>query len=164
MTLAFNCQAPELSPKENDERYQFKKWCNVTGVNGTSVDAIRDANTGFFDHAMGLVIDGAMSCDAQSIACNDVDFDHSAIAKVKAYAVWYRAGVFLINSILSTNNINRFSLLDREALYGKRNSYTKEYNNRLVWLTNPDVDEVKTFLLQTGCLECIKKMRISSAL
>lgn len=164
MTLNFNCSVPVLTPKENDARYQFKKWCNVTGVSGSTVDAIRDANTGFTDHAMGLVIDGVMSCNAQSIACNDADFDHSSIAKVMAYAVWYRAGVFLINSILSSTNINRFTMLDREPLYGKRNHYTSEYNNRLVWLTNPDVDEVKTFLLQTGCLECVKKMKLSSML
>lgn len=162
--LDFNCMAPVIDNKENDARYQFKKWGNVTGVSGTGVDAIRDANTGFSDHAMGLIIDSDMSCDAQSIACNDADFDHNAIAKVMAYAVWYRAGVFLINSILSSTNINRFTMLDREPLYGKRANYAKEYDNRLVWLTNPDIDEVKTFLLQTGCLECIRRMKMGSLL
>jgi len=164
MTLNFSCPVPILTPKENDAKYQFKKWCNVTGVNGSNVESIIDSNSGFTDHAMGLVVDGVMGCNAQSIACNDADFDHSNIAKVMAYAVWYRAGVFLINSILSSTNINRFTMLDREPLYGKRNHYSSEYNNRLMWLANPDVDEVKTFLLQTGCLECVKKMRISSML
>lgn len=162
-TLNFNCAMP-ASHNLRDTEYQFTNWCNVTGVNGTDVDTIRESTTGFTDHAMGLVIDGSMSCNAQSIACNDTDFMYSAIPKVMAYAIWYRAGVFLINSILSSTNINRYVMLDREALYGKRNSYTKEYNNRLLWLTNPEVDEVKTFLLQTGCLECMKRFAVKSML
>jgi hypothetical protein len=164
MSLTFNCLAPILAPNENNGAYTFKKWCNVTGVTGSTVDAIREANAGFNDNAMGLVIDSVMQCDAQSMACNETEFDRNAIAKVMAYAVWYRAGVFLINAILSSTNINRFTMLDREPLYGKRAHYGKEYDNRLFWLTNPDVDEVKTHLLQTGCLECIRRMKMGSML
>lgn len=161
--LNFNCYKPVLM-NINDARYMFHRWCNVTGVNGASVDAIRDSSSSFNNHAMGLLVDGEMKCDTQGIACNDTDYNYSAIAKVKAYAIWYRAGAFLANAILSSQNINRFTMLDREALYGKRNNYLKEYSNRLEWLTNPQVDEVKTALLQSGCVECIQRMAFKSML
>jgi hypothetical protein len=163
-TLGFGCEVPAVQANTNDARMQFTKWCNITGVTGSSVDAIKEATTGFFDHAMGLVIDSQMSCENQSIPCNDTDFEHSDIAKVMAYAVWYRAGMYLCDAILSSSNINRFTMLDRERLYAKKNSYKREYGDRIAWLTNPEVEQVKNFLLQTGCLECVKRMAFRSNL
>jgi hypothetical protein len=161
--LYFNCQVPQLK-SIGDARYQFHQWCNVTGINGSSVDSLKQQSVGFINHAMGLIVDGEMKCDTQAIACNDTDYTHSAIAKVKAFAIWYRAGAYLANAILSSQNVNRFTMLDREALYGKRNSYLKEYANRIEWLTDPDVDEVKGALLASGCVECMKRMFIGSML
>ena len=163
-TLGFGCDTPYPHNYTNDARLMFANWCNVTGVTGTGVDAIRDATTGFTDHAMGLVIDGGMSCQLNSIACNDTDFATSDIAIVKAYAIWYKAGWILADLILATNNINRYTLQSREWLYERKSAYKREYEQRIAWLTNPDVPQVKTELLQTGCLECIRRMGMVSTL
>lgn len=163
-SLDFNSNYPVDLKLTNDARLQFTKWCNVTGVTGATVESIIESTTGFVDNAMGLVIDGAMSCQNNSIPCNDIEYEHSDIAKVMAYAIWYRAGMSLCDSILSSSNINRYTMLDRERLYTKKNGYKREYENRISWLVNPENEQVKQFLLQTGCLECIKNIQFISML
>lgn len=156
--IYFNCNSPQIDMKMNDARLQFVQWCNVTGINGSTIESLKAANASFVDCAMGIFTDGEMKCNSQGIACNDTDYEYSNVAKVKAYATWYRSGAFLINMILSTQQVNRYTMLDREALYGKRNHYIKEYGERIEWLTNPDVSEVKEDILQSGCMECLQRM------
>ncbi len=162
--LGFGYDIPHAHKPTNDARLMFANWCNVTGVSGSSVDVIKNANTGFNDRGMGLVIDGSMSCQLNSIACNETDFMGSDIARVMAYAVWYKAGWIMADLILSSSNINRFTLQNREWYYERKSAYKREYEQRLVWLSDPTVDLVKNFLLQTGCLECIKKMGMITTL
>lgn len=157
-TLSFSCSNPAFKNVNNDARFNYANWCEVTGVNGADIDTIRDATPSFNNNAMGLVVDGELRCNMRAIACNDLDFENGVIPKVIAYAVWYRACAYLAEAILSTGQLSRYTMLDRERLYGKRNEYRKAYNDRLDWLTNPDVDEVKTFLLDSGCVICDQRM------
>ncbi len=162
--LYFNCLEPQLQLNISDMRYQFAKWCNVTGVTGADIDTLKGQNIAFTNCAYGLLVDSEMKCDSLSYACNDADFKHSQISLVMAYAIWFRAGVFLCDYILSSAQINRYTMLDRERLYAKKNSYMREYKDRITWLANPDVDIVKRFLLDTGCVVCNSRMSMGSML
>lgn len=150
--ISFCCTKPNFNLSMNDERFTWNQWAEVTGVKGASIDAIRDADSTFTDLAYGLLIDGEMKCNMKDISCNDLDFDNSEIALVTAYAIRYRAGQFLIDNILASGNINRYTMLDRERMYGKKNSYAKEYATRIDWLTE-NID-----WRSTGCLSCIERM------
>lgn len=163
-SISFNCVNPAFGNPNADQRYDFLKWSNVTGVTGASVSDIKNGSNVYNNHAMGLALDASMRCNVRSIACNDLDYVNGTIGMVIAHTIRFRAGVYLCNAILSSNNINRYTMLDREALYGKRNHYTKEYNNRLEWLSNPDVSDVRQFLTNTGCYMCSSRMKVISIL
>lgn len=162
--LNYSLYNPILQLSISDQRYAFARWCNVTGLTYDSIAEFKRYPSGFANHAMGLIMDSEIRCDYRGIACNDDDFKHSDIMTVMAYATYYRAGAYLVDAILSSTNINRYTMLDRERLYGKKSSYLKEYRDRLQWLVNPDVESVKNFLLQTGCVECLTRMSMGSTL
>lgn len=157
-TLTFSCLRPTFRNAQRDARYSYADWCEVTGVNGADIDTIKGANPSFNDAAMGLIVDADIRCNMRGIACNDLDFSNGVIPMVIANAIWYRAGAYLAEKIISTGQLNRYTMLDRERLYGKRNQYAKAYNDRIEWLTNPEIQEVKQHLLNTGCLVCEQSM------
>ncbi len=150
--ISFSCHNPQFNLALNDERFMWNQWANITGVQGTSTDAIIAANTGLTDKAYGILIDGEMKCNMKDITCNDVDYDNSENALAMAWAIRYRAGQFLVDNILSSANINRYTMLDRERLYGKRSNYAKEYGIRIEFLAE-NID-----WQNTGCLSCNQRM------
>lgn len=162
--LNYSCIEPLFDQSMNDYRYLYARWCNVTGAFGASVDAIQALNASFNNAAQGMLVDADMRCDIRGIACKDLNYRYSDIAMVKAYTVYYRAGVNLCESILSSSEINRYTMLDRDRLAIKRNQFAKEYNNRIDWLTDPDNDLIKTSFAQDGCLSCLKRMNFGSVL
>lgn len=146
--ISFSCNSPVFDQTLTDERFTWNHWANITGVTGTTTDAIIAANAGFNDRAYGILIDGEIKCNMKDIACNDLDFDNSEVALVMAHALRYRAGQLLVDNILASGNINRYTMLDRERLYGQRSRYAKEYTSRIEWLKeNMDWQG-------TGCLTC----------
>jgi hypothetical protein len=65
-----------------------------------------------------------------------------------AAAIQYRAASFVIDNILASGNINRYTMTDRERLMGKKNTYTKEYLDRLEWVAQ------KINIEANDCLVC----------
>lgn len=88
--------------------------------------------------AYGIVLNTYITCDdILTWLCKDMglyltDGWYRVVAKTyQAYAI--RA---VIGSILTSSQINRYVLLERETLYGKRNMLTKMIGERLEWLAN----------------------------
>ena len=158
LLVGYNHSAPSFFYNSSDSRYTWYKWLNVTGITGDSIDAIKDKVFGFNNVAYGIVLDGEVKCSMMDIACNDTDYQRSGVAIAMAWAIRYRAGEFLCNAILSSGQLNRYTMLEREALYGKRNQYRKEYSDRLDWI----VENMNW--ADSGCMECNPKMRRGSLL
>ena len=88
--------------------------------------------------AYGMVLNTYITCDnLTAFLCADMDLFltdgwYRTVAKTyQAYVI--RA---VIGSILSSSQINRYTLLEKEFLYGKRNHLTKMISDRLEWLAN----------------------------
>ena len=127
----------------------YKSWTSVHGVRGSDTSSL--LNFGTSKELNGLVLDGSFTCDKTRLICSDnypLDFEHDERAMNMAYAVRFKAGQMLVQSILDSSNINRYTLLGREALYGKRNSYEKKYNDWISWLCE------NTEITNTDCLIC----------
>lgn len=127
----------------------FKNWMLVNGIRGHV--GTHYANFQTTKEMQGLVIDGSFTCETSRLICSDeypLDFTNDDRAMQMAYAVRFKAGQMLVQSILDSPNINRFTLLGREALYGKRNSYEKKYNDWISYLCE------NTEITNTDCLVC----------
>ena len=58
-----------------------------------------------------------------------------AIAVTMAHAVRFKAGYLLIEEVLKSPDVNRFTTMDRTYLWGKRNHFDKDNMNRIAYLT-----------------------------
>lgn len=128
-----------IKPKDN------KVSCNCVG--GTGYDNFISVKGGetddleFFpqatdyNHTKGLIIDVSIKCETKNIICNEYDREN-AIAVTLSYMVLYKAGEMLIEAVLASNEVTRFTMMNREYLWGKRNHFRKEYNDRVEYLSS----------------------------
>lgn len=127
----------EITPKNN------KTTCNCTGgnaydsyvtLNGGETDDLNALTaTDGFSH--GFSIDAEIKCETGNVVCREFDASNE-VAVVSAWAVLYKAGELLNEYILNSPEINRFTLLNREYLWGKRNHFRKEYEARVSYLAS----------------------------
>ena len=133
-----------FEPKNNkvdcgcSRKNAWENWALIEGVTG---DDILDRETWQRDNfANGLVIDLQFNCNTAELICGGedepLDFMNDAQAMVMAYAIRFKAGEILIEDILSSGNINRYTMLAKERLWGKRNHYVKEYTQRIAYLAS----------------------------
>lgn len=112
----------------------WNNWLQVYGIRGNGNDFKNFSRTSELN---GLIIDAEFMCNAGRAICSDeypLDFENSGRAMQIAYAIRFKAGAILIDNILSSPEINRYTMLDREALYGKRNHYRSKYEQWIQYL------------------------------
>ena len=112
----------------------WANWLTVTGIKGNGTDYASYRNTAEIN---GLVLDAELTCNGSRVICSDeypLDFENNGKARQMAYAVRFKAGALLIDDILSSPQINRYTMMDREALYGKRNHYRAKYEEWIKYL------------------------------
>jgi hypothetical protein len=89
---------------------------------------------GFPSSAGGVILEGAITCDPLSIIQRGYN-TNANIALVLAFALQYKAAELLLEAVLASGEINRFTMISREHLWGKRDHYRLEYTTRLDYLT-----------------------------
>lgn len=144
------------SPRWNWKVEETKRWKNFVMVGGMSVATPQDAfkNVACSNTGYGLLLDMQISCNSNQFICDGYDYEGNASSQAISYAIWYKAGSILIDRILASGNIDRYTMLDRERLYGMRNHYSKEYWNRVGWLAeNMNVQD-------SGCYVCKSTMQV----
>lgn len=123
-------------------RYNWLEWMVVSGTTGNSL-TLRETDWHHNNLGYGLMIDAEFICNANEIICADaLDYTNDELAMVQAYGLRYAQAERLVDKILSSTKLNRFTMLDREALYGKRSHFKKEMDTRAKYvaheLTKPD--------------------------
>ncbi len=117
------------------EKYRWSEFIMLTGTTGDDITLAGRLAWSTTQYLQGLILDASFTCKVQDLICVDeIDFTTNEIAASMAGAIQYRAASFLIDNILASGNINRFTMTDRERLMGKKNTYTKEYLDRLEWI------------------------------
>lgn len=128
---------------------QYKKYMNVGGFEGDSVDTVLD-NCGYScnGNANGLVLDGYMTCDNLQWLCELEELNGYDIRDVLARSIQYKATVLLAQHILDSTEINYWTTLNREALYGKRNHAKTRFDALMDWIAQ----NLPSYA--TGCYTC----------
>lgn len=105
-------------------------------LEGGEVEDDQMLSTGSKDvYSHGIVLDVDVRCVPGNLICREYDREN-AIAVTMAYATMYKAGELLIESVMSSNEINRYTMMNREYLWGKRNHFRKEYETRIQYLAS----------------------------
>lgn len=132
--------APGVQPKDtgincstcNGGIQPFSDYVNARGVQLNNTTTLNDKITDAFSH--GLIMDVEIRCDSEQLICREYKAD-DAVAIVLSYCVYFKAGELLIEEVLKQPDVNRYTMMDKERLWGKRNHYRAEYEWRLTYLS-----------------------------
>lgn len=134
-------------------KYNWFDWAIMKGTRGNLLTQ-REQQWLITEEMHGLVIDADFICKNEDIICKDLlDYDNDELSMVQAYCTRYKAAEILIELILSSPKPNRFTLLDRERLWGKRNHYRKEYDGRIEYIGDQLTEQNRINLI-SDCLAC----------
>lgn len=134
-----------------------KLSCNCTGGNGWDgyvtlkggeSDSLSLQNVNTNDgYSHGLSVNVQITCKTGLLVCREYNAKNK-IAVASAYAILYKANEILNEKILQSPEINRFTLMKRDYLWGKRNHFRAKYDEYLNWLSY-EID-----VKQSGCFIC----------
>lgn len=128
----------------------FGDYVTVSGGEAAVLIDMDTAKT--VNKAYGIVLDVEIRCISSNFVCREYN-DKNALAIVAKWAVAYKANEILIERILSSPEVNRYTLMNREHLYGKRNHFRAEYQNRVQYiLDNVDVSKTDCFICKQSGL------------
>lgn len=114
---------------------------------GVQMDEVNTFNTAVSDkYAHGLSLDVNIKCNSEQLFCREYD-ETEAISVVMSNAVWFKAGELLIEDIQKSTEINRFTTMSKEYLWGKRNHFRSSYEGKILWITeNINVSDSNCFV------------------
>lgn len=131
--------------RKGQELREIKKYTTVYGIQGDDLTKLEDWNRS--DSANGFVLDIELKCDDENLVCLNYD-EQTNFTRTTKEAIMYKAGSLFIQQVLDNPNIERLMLVEREHLYGKRNSFEKSYGERIEWLamegTNYELNDCYT--------------------
>lgn len=110
----------------------FAKHISVGGGETELFSGLSSTNTDIYTH--GFSLDVQIKCETGTLICKEYN-ENDSVALVTAFAILYKAGELLIENILNTGEVNRFTMLRNEHLWGKRNHFRKEYFTRIEYLS-----------------------------
>lgn len=127
-----------------DETFSITTWSSE------DEDKFEHPNQKHTSEAKGLYLGIQLQCNPSNFLCRTYNNDY-AFNKVAAWSILYKAAELIVQSVLDSKEINRTTMMSREQLYGKRNNFRKEYNDRIVYL------ESITEAGESDCYECRNK-------
>lgn len=111
----------------------MKEYILPTGVYSNDLSNLFALSSDRFGN--GLMFNASISCKSDLLLCSAIN-NEPEIAIVAAYAAMYKAGEKLVTKILESNDVSRYTMMNREHLYGKRNHFKKEYNIRIDFIAS----------------------------
>lgn len=104
-------------------------WNDYVSFAGSLKDEIGEPSIVTSSVPFGISLDAFMSCDGLEWFCNVKEVGEYTSISVAGRAIQARAASYATSFILNTKNINFFTLLSSENLYGKRNFLDKTFQD-----------------------------------
>lgn len=132
-------------------------WNNnlmIGGIKGDTWTELDEAS-GISNQNNGIILNLTMNCNYESLICQNTDYENGGLPMAIAKSIQLKSGALLCDYILSSGQINRYTMIDRERILQKKAEYIKDYQNRILWLSqNIEIDS-------NGCYLCDVKMKYS---
>ena len=132
-----------------------ERWAEFVMARGMQGNDIADRRS--WAHTVesnGLAIGAVFGCRNEEVICKDtMDYTGNAYAMVLAYAILFKAAEKLVEKILATSKLNRYTLLDKERLWGKRNHYRAQHDSRQTWLAE-QISQPEILNSLSDCFTC----------
>jgi len=125
----------------------WARWIMLGGWKGDNVD-FSDETATADNQNYGLTLHASFDCKVHEVLCDGQLNFSKPLTMSLAYAVQFKAAELAIDNLLSTTQINRFQITNREALEKKRTELMRKYNEHLNYIASEiDVDS-------NDCLTC----------
>lgn len=140
------------------------KCCSVTPdfrghfrANGFAIQSgtVADKNDeyiGTSNKSMGLVLEGYSTCNVTGWLCETAEVGGYDLQGLIGDALRYKGAIYLAKHVLDTGNLNAYTLLSREAIFGLLRSYKKSYGEIVKWIAANVPSEA------VDCLGCERKV------
>lgn len=115
----------------SQQKIGLNEFVNIYGGEIDDINNLQNPNLDSYSH--GLILDVAIKCDNEKLFCREYNED-DAIAVAMSRAVWFKAGELLIEDVLKQPDVNRYTTMAREYLWGKRNHFRAEYESRINYM------------------------------
>lgn len=110
----------------------YLSWMDFKGTKGDSdFQTFRETS-----EINGLTLDVDIKCNQSELICTEehpFDFEGDGNARELAYAIRLKAAAKVYAAILSSTNINQYTLLNREKMEENMNAWNAEYSQWVEW-------------------------------
>lgn len=132
---------------------EWKQYITAGGFETDDLATLVDSCTSTCNgYANGLSINGYLACDNLQWLCELEELNGYDLRDVVARAIQFSSTVFLTQHILDSSNINFWTSLSRESLYGKRNHAKAKFADYMNWIAENMPHGM------TGCYKCKPSM------
>lgn len=129
---AFLAKDTQLGCNCGSNASTLNDYFDIRGVGFTNPsDMIESGRFDTYSH--GFVLDVELKCESKTLICREV-FENEKIGIAMAAAVQFKAAELIIESVLKSNEVNRFTMQNREYNWGKRNHFRVEYASRISYM------------------------------
>lgn len=148
-------EAGDLMPKNNEIKCgpcsagktlaALDEYMYYDGVALADMNNLYNAQVSKKGH--GLSVSAIVGCEHESVMCREFEKKEN-ISKMMAHAMRYKVGELWIEYLFKSNFVNRSNMANREYLWGKRNHFRKEFDDRITTIAN------QMTLGDTNCYSC----------
>lgn len=161
--MQFNCGCKSFDScncwmkSQTNKQIGWRKWILYRGAVKNDLD-FYDWAFGGTNHMNGLVFDVDFKCEVENVLCGDnLDFDTSPVAMAIAKAIQLRAGMELIDLVMSNTELERKNLINTELFVQYRQEFKSEYE-RLMYFDRTNLNsgaiEQGLDVRESDCFEC----------
>lgn len=109
----------------------FENYIYLKGGEADDFSALNNSNSDGYTH--GIVLEVEIRCETGNLFCKEYD-ESDAVAVVMAWALRYKSAELVIENVINSGEVNRYTLLSNTHLWGKRSHFKKEFEDRIAYL------------------------------
>jgi hypothetical protein len=126
-------------------------WAAWISAGGFKSVGLPDFNTSIAgsDYMYGMTFHVELGCKINEVLCKDsMNFQSNPMAQAMAIAIQRKAAALFIDRILTTQNLNRAVMIDREQLAKSKDEWLTSYEDMIAYIAE------QTDISANDCLEC----------
>ena len=144
----FNCAKPYYNVK-HDTVYGWADWLMVGGVNSATLPNFTDCGCSTNNYMYGLTFQVELRCKIGEVLCQDqLDFEGNPLAAAMAIAIQNKTGEMLLNWLISSGNLNRYTIINTETFITQMDAYKATYNQMIQYIVE------SADITQNDCFMC----------
>jgi hypothetical protein len=121
----------------------------VGGINTPTLPTFTDCACSTNNYMYGLTFQVELRCKIGEVLCQDqLDFEGNPLAAAMAIAIQNKTGEMLLNWLISSGNLNRYTIINTETFITQMESYKATYNQMIQYIVE------SADITQNDCLTC----------